>query len=165
MGDPAGADTAQIVGAATNPMVARVWPLVEPVCAEAGVQLVHIEFQREHGGRTLRLYLDKPGGITLDDCAMISRQVGDLLDVALDSAAAYRLEVSSPGIHRPLGRRSDFDLNKGRRVKIRCAAPEHGQTNFTGTLNGLDGSTVQLTLDQRTINIEFATIVRANLMA
>ena len=108
MSAPKASSPLQVVGATANPIVERVWQLAQPLCASEGVELVHVEYQREQGGRTLRLYLDKPGGVTLDDCAGISRHLGDLLDVSLETAASYRLEVSSPGSKRPLGRLEDF---------------------------------------------------------
>jgi ribosome maturation factor RimP len=89
-------------------MVAKVWRLAEPLCLSEGLELVHVEYQREPAGRTLRIYLDKPGGVTLDDCVNISRQLSDLLDVGLETEAPYRMEVSSPGIQRPLGRLERF---------------------------------------------------------
>ena len=157
-------DTINIVGLASNPMLSRVWQLAEPLCLAEGMELVHIEYRNEHGGRILRLYLDKPGGITLDDCADISRQLGDILDVGLETEASYRLEVSSPGIDRPLGRLDDFIRFKGSRAKIRTAVAQDGQKNFTGILDGVSGSTVQMTIDQRSVAIAFADIVKAHLI-
>jgi len=164
MSDHAGKDIAQVVGAAVNPIVAKVWQLAEPLCSGEGMQLVHVEFQRERGGRILRLYLDKPEGVTLDDCAAISRQLGDILDVGLDSQAPYRLEVSSPGANRPLGRWRDFEQNKGKRITIRSAVPLEGRTNYTGVLNDINSLTVQLTVGRKTVDIQFADIVKANLV-
>ncbi|MBI5897050.1 MAG: ribosome maturation factor RimP [Desulfobacterales bacterium] len=117
----------QVIGMAANPMVAKVWRLAEPLCLSEGLELVHVEYQREPAGRTLRIYLDKPGGVTLDDCVNISRQLGDLLDVGLETEASYRMEVSSPGIQRPLGRLGDFERFKGRRAKVRTAQALEGR--------------------------------------
>jgi ribosome maturation factor RimP len=164
MSDHSSKGIAQVVGAAANPIVVKVWQLAEPLCSAEGMQLVHVEFQRERGGRTLRLYLDKQEGVTLDDCAAISRQLGDILDVGLDSQAPYRLEVSSPGANRPLGRRRDFEQNKGKRIKIRSAVPLEGRTNFTGILSDISSLTVQLTVGKKAVDIQFADIVKANLV-
>ena len=153
-----------VVGITGNPIVGRVWQVAEPLCQSEGVELVHVEYQREPGGRTLRVYLDKPGGITLDDCARISRQLGDLLDVALDVEEPYHMEVSSPGISRPLGRLSDFERFRGHRVKIKIARALNGQKNFTGTLEGIDGTMVRLKINDQTRNIVFADIVKAHLL-
>ncbi len=157
-------ETPQAVGITSDPLVARVWKLAGPLCLGEGVELVHVEFQNEHGGRILRLYLDKSEGITLDDCGNISRQLSDILDVSLETKSSYRLEVSSPGSQRPLGKISDFEHFKGCRTKIRTAQPINGRKNFTGILDGVSGLTVQLTIDNKPITIAFADIVKAHLI-
>jgi ribosome maturation factor RimP len=154
----------QIVGLAATPVPSRVWRLADPLCQAEGVELVQVEYQREHGGLTLRIYLDKPGGITLDDCADISRQLGDLLDVSLDLPAPYRLEVSSPGLQRPLGKLSDFERFKGCRAKVKTTRPLNGQKNFSGILNGVSGLEVQLTLDKGPVTIALSDIAKAHLI-
>jgi ribosome maturation factor RimP len=154
----------QIVGLTTSPMLGRVWRLAAPLCRAEGVELVQVEYQREHGGLTLRLYLDKPGGITLDDCADISRQLGDLLDVGIDFQVPYRLEISSPGSQRPLGKLSDFERFKGCRAKVRTTRPLNGQKNFSGILNGVSGLDVQLTLEQGAVRIALSDIAKAHLI-
>jgi ribosome maturation factor RimP len=153
-----------VVGVAANPMVGRVWRLAEPLCLGEGMELVHVEYQREPAGRTLRIYLDKPGGVTLDDCVNISRQLGDLLDVGLDTELAYRLEVSSPGSQRPLGRLSDFERFQGRRIKVRTAQPIEGRKNFTGTLEGVQNLFVRLVVSGQAMDIAFTDIVKAHLI-
>jgi ribosome maturation factor RimP len=152
------------VGAAANPMMASVWRLAEPLCQSEGMELVFVEFQREQAGRILRIYLDKPGGITLDDCVNISRQLGDVLDVGLDTQSSYRLEVSSPGFQRPLGKIEDFERFKGARAKIRTAQAVNGQKNFSGTLDGVNGSNIQLMIGDRPISIALDVIVKAHLI-
>jgi len=156
------AQTPNIIGASGNPVIGRVWRMAEPLCRGEGVELVHVEFGREHGGRTLRIYLDKSGGITLDDCARISRQLSDILDIGLETAGTYRLEVSSPGIPRPLGKMDDFIRFSGERVKIRTTEPIDGQKNFSGILTGVNGSTVHLEVDNRPVAIAFADIAKAH---
>lgn len=153
-----------VVGGRDNPLVVQVWRLAEPLCLSEGLELVHVEFQREPGGRTLRLYLDKPGGVTLKDCETVSRQLSDILDIGLETDAPYRLEVSSPGLQRPLGKIDDFERFKGRRAKIRTARAMGGQKNFSGTIEGLHGGKIQLTLHDRSIAIAFADIVKAQLI-
>jgi ribosome maturation factor RimP len=128
------------------------------------MELVHVEYQREPAGRTLRIYLDKPGGVTLDDCANISRQLSDLLDVGLETEASYRMEVSSPGVQRPLGRLGDFERFKGSRAKVRTSQALEGRKNFTGTLQGLSGLSVLLWVDNQTLSIAFTDIVKAHLI-
>lgn len=153
----------QIVGLTHNPMLAQVWRLTQPLCLGESVELVHVEYQREHGGRTLRIYLDKSGGITLDDCANISRQLSDILDVSLETDAPYRLEVSSPGMPRPLGKLDDFNRFKGGRIKIRTSRPIDGQKNFTGILDGVSGPIVRLYVDNQSVDIAFVDIAKAHI--
>jgi len=158
-------DIPQVIGMTANPMVAKVWRLAEPLCLSEGLELVHVEYRRESAGRTLRIYLDKPGGVTLDDCVNVSRQLGDLLDVGLETEASYRMEVSSPGTQRPLGRLGDFERFKGSRAKVRTAQALLGRKNFTGTLQGLDGPSVLLWVDNnQTLSIAFTDIVKAHLI-
>lgn len=154
----------RVVGMERNPIIGRVWQAAEPLCRSEGVELVHVEFQSEPGGRTLRVFLDKTGGITLDDCVHISRQLGDILDVALDMEAAYRMEVSSPGVPRPVGRLDDFTRFQGCKAKIRTAKAIDGQKNFTGTLEGVDETVVRIRLADRIMNIPFDEIVKAHLI-
>jgi ribosome maturation factor RimP len=145
-------------------VAAEVRNLSEPVCAAEGVELVHVEYQREAGGRILRLYIDRPGGVTLDDCARISRQLGDLLDVQLETEGPYRLEVSSPGVDRPLGLPADFDRFKGCEAAIRTVLPRDGRRQFKGVLEGLDGGDVVLRAQEGAVRIPLEEILRARLV-
>ena len=139
--------------------------LLEPICETDGFELIHVEFQPEAGGRILRLYIDKPGGVNLDDCAHVSRQVSDLLDVTLDEIGHYSLEVSSPGADRPLGRESDFNRFKGHLAKLKTRQPIEGQKQFTGRLLGIVDQQVRLTVDGKTVAIPYDEISRARLVA
>lgn len=119
----------------------RVGDLAQPLAADHGVVLVDLEYVREGGRRFLRVYLDKPGGVTLDDCGTFSRALGNLLDQADVVPDSYYLEVASPGLDRPLKKDRDFELFKGRRVVVRTYAPPAGaapgQKEFQGELVGL----------------------------
>ena len=137
--------------------------LAEPLCG-GGMELVHVEYQREPGGLTLRLYLDKPGGITLDDCVTFSRQLEDILDVHAGDLPPYRLEVSSPGIDRPVGTLTDFARFAGRQAKIRVAEAVKGRKNFTGVLAGVVDETVQLQVGNETVSFNVHDITRARLI-
>jgi len=128
-----------------------------------GLELVHVEYQYESRGNILRIYLDKAGGITLDNCVNISHQMNDLLDVHLETREAFLLEVSSPGSNRPVGRLSDFQKFKGQSARIRTSRPIDGQKNFKGILMGLSGETVMLLANDKTINIPYGDIARARL--
>ena len=138
--------------------------LADPLCVAEGMELVHVEYQREPGGLTLRLYLDKPGGVTLDDCVDISRQLEDILDVNAQDAPPYRLEVSSPGLDRPVGKLDDFMRFKGHRARIRLATAVNGRKNFTGLLAGVVDEMIQLQLDNETVSLNYKDITRARLI-
>jgi ribosome maturation factor RimP len=145
-------------------LVATAIRLAEPLCNAEGLELVHVEFQREPGGLTLRFFIDRPGGVTLDDCVAVSRQLEDILDVHLQDVPPYRLEVSSPGIDRPVGKREDFIRFEGRRAKIRVATAINGRKNFTGILSGVDGDMIQMQVDKEIISLDFNDITRARLI-
>ena len=144
--------------------VATVNQLADPLCRAEGLELVHVEFQREPGGLTLRLYVDKPGGVTLDDCVDISRQLDDMLDVHTQNTPPYRLEVSSPGIDRPVGKLEDFKRFKGCQAKIRMGTAVNGSKNFTGVLSGVTGGMVQLKVGNEIVGLSFPDVLRARLI-
>jgi ribosome maturation factor RimP len=144
-------------------IVAQARELIGSLCESEGLELVHLEYQREAGGRILRLFIDKPGGVTLDDCVHISRQSSDLLDVYLENTGPYRLEVSSPGPNRPLGKRLDFDRFKGSGVKIRTAQSVGGQKKFKGVLMGISENIVKLSVDGKIAHIPYEEIITARL--
>ncbi len=145
-------------------IVVQASAMAEPLCESQGMELVHVEFQREPGGRILRLYIDKPGGVKLEDCASVSRELGDLLDVSLEESGAYNLEVSSPGPERPIGKKVDFERFTGSKAKIRIARPMEGQRNFQGVLMGVSGDHVLLQAADRAVSIPYEEISRARLV-
>ena len=145
-------------------LVASVTRLVEPLCNTERLELVHVEYQREPGGLTLRVFIDKHGGVSLDDCVSISRQLEDILDVHLQDVPPYRLEVSSPGIDRPVGKLEDFIRFKGKQAKIRVGTAVNGRKNFTGILAGVIGERIQLQVDKETFSLNFNEITRARLV-
>jgi ribosome maturation factor RimP len=144
--------------------VNSVTRLAEPLCIGEGMELVLVEYQREPGGLTLRLYLDKPGGVTLDDCVNISRQLEDILDVNMQDAPPYRMEVSSPGLDRPVGKLNDFIRFTGHRAKIRLTTALKGRRHFTGVLAGVINEMVQLQVDNEMVSFNFKDISRARLI-
>jgi ribosome maturation factor RimP len=149
----------------TVDVLASVRRLVEPLCVSEGYELVHAEFQAESGGRILRLYIDKPGGVTLEDCVYISRQTSDLLDAMLEHAGPYQLEVSSPGFDRPLGKLADYTRFQGKMVKIKTARPLDGRRNFKGTLAGVAEDQIKLSVEGQLIHIPFSEVSRARLVS
>lgn len=138
--------------------------LVEPVLDEMGLELVDVEYLSERGRWILRIYADKDGGITLDDCARVSRQVGDLIDVKNIIQHEYVLEVSSPGLNRPLKKEKDFLLAVGKKVKITMAKPIQGRRRFTGYLKKFHERTLYLDSDNDSIVLPWQDVEKANLV-
>ena len=144
-------------------VIDQTWSLAEPLCESEGLELIQVEYQRESAGRILRLYVDKPGGIGIDDCIAVSRELGDILDVNLEDVGPYSLEVTSPGPERPLAKKEDFDKFKGSRAKIKTYQPLNGQKNFTGVILGITGDELNLQIDEKIITIAYTDISKARL--
>ena len=145
-------------------IIRQVGGLAEPLCASEGLELVHVEYRREPGGRILRLYIDRAGGVTLDDCVNVSRQLNNLLDVSLDDIGPYNLEVTSPGPERPLSKLQDYERFKGRKAKIKTCQPLNDQKNFTGIILGVAAEQIKLSSNEKTIAIPFGDISKARLV-
>jgi ribosome maturation factor RimP len=145
-------------------IISKVNALTGPLCDAGGIELVYTEYQHEPHGMVLRIYIDKPGGPTLQDCTHVSRQLQDILDVHLDLSDNYYLEVSSPGFNRPLGKLSDFVRFKGHHAKIKILQPVDGQKNFTGVLSGVLQETVAIQVGDRIVEIPYQDITRARLV-
>ncbi len=145
-------------------VLAQARPLAEALCDAEGLELVQVQYRRERGGRILRLFIDKAGGVTLEDCASVSRELGDLLDVHLPDLGPYHLEVSSPGPNRPLAREEDFERFRGQQARIRTRCAINGQKNFSGVLEGLSGQTVRMNTGRTKIAIPIDTISKAYLV-
>ena len=149
----------------------QIEKLIQPLLEDLGCELVDLEYQREQRGWVLRFFLDKVGGINLDDCAMASREISSLLDVENVITTAYSLEVSSPGIERPLKKPEDFKRFSGQLAKIKTLdsidpdASGKNRKTFIGTLSGLEGDEILLILKNTTdaIRIPLQQIDKANL--
>ncbi len=118
--------------------------LLEPIVSEAGFELVDVEYVKEAGTWYLRAYIDKPGGITVDDCEAVSRRFSDILDEKDYIEDSYIFEVSSPGLGRPLKKEKDFQRSLGEDVEIRTYRPIDGQKEFEGVLKAFDKNTVTI---------------------
>lgn len=124
--------------------------LLEPIVAEAGFELVDVEYVKEAGTWYLRAYIDKPGGITVDDCEAVSRKFSDILDEKDYIGDSYIFEVSSPGLGRPLKKEKDFQRSLGEDVEIRTYRPIEGQKEFEGVLKAFDKNTVTIAYEDET---------------
>jgi len=138
--------------------------LIEPVLEEMGIELVDVEFCSEQSRRILRIYADRTTGINLDDCAMVSREIGNLLDVKDLLPNRYVLEVSSPGLNRPLKRENDFLRVVGRKIKVKTAVPLKGRRNFSGVLQSFESGMLQLKSDGTVVQIPQESLNKANLV-
>ncbi len=141
----------------------RVRSIADAIAAEQGMELVDVEYRREARGWVLRLYIDKEGGVTLEDCTRISREVGRSLDVEDFILNPYTLEVSSPGLDRPLKKEKDFLRFRDRLVRIKTASPMEGRRQFRGRLLGLSGDRIQIEMEGRVIDIPLTNVAKANL--
>ena len=122
--------------------------LLEPIVSEAGFELVDVEYVKEAGTWYLRAYIDKPGGITVDDCEAVSRRFSDILDEKDYIEDSYIFEVSSPGLGRPLKKEKDFQRSLGEDVEIRTYRPIDGQKEFEGALKAFDKNTVTIAYEE-----------------
>ena len=118
----------------TDELTGEVWNLLEPVIEAQGMEILEIEYRRESVGWVLRIFLDSEQGITVEDCAEVSRIAGDLLDVADLIQTPYNLEVSSPGIDRPLAKLEHFQKHIGDIIEVRTSSPIQNRRNFKGEL-------------------------------
>jgi ribosome maturation factor RimP len=135
--------------------------VVEPVVAGMGYELV--DLQASNGGRLLRLFIDKPGGIGVEDCAAVSRQLSRVFEV--EGVDYDRLEVSSPGLDRPLRKSGDFERFAGQKAEVRMRTPaEGGQRRFVGVLRGVADGRVSLELDGKVVALALEDMERARLV-
>jgi ribosome maturation factor RimP len=144
-------------------IAATVEELIQPVIEDGGLELVDVTFTKEGNGWYLRIFIDKPGGVGIDDCQNISRKVDQILDEKDPIPQSYTLEVSSPGIERPLRKLADYDRFSGSLAKITTYAPLEGKNSFRGRLIGLRGSDVVLSVNGSEIIIPFEQVAGAHL--
>lgn len=141
----------------------RLIALIEPLLERLGYELVELEYSpgRAHG--VLRLFLDKAGGVGVDDCERVSREVSALLDVEDPIPTAYTLEVSSPGFDRVLRTRAHFERFAGARVFVELKVPRDGRRRYTGTLVAVDETGIAVEVDGQRVELPFAEIGKARL--
>jgi ribosome maturation factor RimP len=142
----------------------QVEDLAEALVVSEGMELVDLEYRRQGPRWLLRLFIDKEGGVTVDDCANISRQLGDLLDVKDMIPQAYVLEVSSPGLNRPLRKKKDFSRFVGRKVQLRLVSPREGRKKITGSLEGIENEKVIVVAPEGRCTVALKDIDKANLV-
>jgi ribosome maturation factor RimP len=152
-----------------RPEEEQIWQLAEPVLAATGMELVKVECLRMKVRWVVRIYMDREeGGVTLDDCALVSNQLGDLLDVHDVPPGPYTLEVSSPGLDRPLQRDKDFLKYRGSRIDLRLEEKIDGRRHFRGELTdyeeGDGGKVLIMRSAGKTYRIPREAVLKANLV-
>lgn len=145
-------------------VVENIGNLIEPILAGLGYDLLEVKLVVSHGRRTLRIFIDKPGGVTVEDCAQASRAIGSILDEEDFISGRYYLEVSSPGAERPLKQPHEFKHFKGRKVFVRLRQPMLSRTDFEGVIDEFEENQLHLRLEDGTrLTIPFEQILNANL--
>lgn len=141
----------------------RVEAVALPVLSELGLELVEVQYRREQSGWVLRLIIDKLDGVTLDDCTAASREISQLLDIEDFIDRAYNLEVSSPGLDRPLKNMADFQRFTGHKARIKTVEPIAGELFFIGRIQQATGETIVMEIGRREVAIPFSQVASARL--
>jgi len=137
--------------------------LLEPVVSGLGYELWELEYGTRPGGGLLRLYIDSPDGISVDDCERVSRAVSEALDAADPISTEYTLEVSSPGLDRVLRTQEHFERFAGERVKLEMSQPVNGRKRFAGRLTDVGSGAITLDVDGAAVELPIAGIHKARL--
>jgi ribosome maturation factor RimP len=142
----------------------RIEEIASRVCVDHGLELVHAEVAGPDGKPIIRLFIDKPAGVTHEDCGAVSLHVGTIMDVEDFIHSPYTLEVSSPGLERGLYKREDYEKFAGHSAKLKSRVAVGGQRNFRGRIIGLDGASVAIE-DQTSgrVLLPLEEIVKANI--
>lgn len=141
----------------------RLTELVQPVAQELGFDLWGIEYLSHSKQKLVRIYIDSDQGIGVDDCASVSRQVGSVFDVEEPIAGEYSLEVSSPGMDRPLFKLEQYARYVGEHITVRLRTPYEGRRKFAGQLNSVEGEDVVVAVDDHEYLLPFDMIDKANI--
>ena len=145
-------------------MHGRLIELLEPAIESLGYELVLLEYVPQTGSALLRLFIDSPGGINLGDCEKVSREVAALMDVEDPINTAYQLEVSSPGMDRPLAKPAHFERFKGEVARISLIAPKNGRRRHAGLIREVTGQAVTLETPEGMVELDFSEIEKARLV-
>ncbi len=146
------------------PVTQSVIELIEPGLLAKGIELVDVEFRKEGKNWVLRVFIDKEGGITLEDCQKISSLVGDLIEVEEVIEPTYTMEVSSPGLNRVLKKEKDFIRFSGKKIGVQCHAPLNGRKEFNGILKDFKNQSIHLEVDGKLQTIPINRVAKANLV-
>jgi len=144
--------------------IERLTALITPILTDQGLELVELQLRNEQAGLVLRVIIYKDSGITIDDCSQVSREISRLLEIEDPINQAYSLEVSSPGLTRPLTSERDFARNRGQKVKIKFAADDAAPQTIIGIIVNTDSKAVELEVDGKHEKILLAKIHKAKLV-
>jgi len=144
-------------------VVGAITSLVMPILQEMDLELVDVLYRRESSGWVLRLVIDNEDGVTLENCTAVSREVSHLLDIEDILEQAYNLEVSSPGLDRPLKSIGDFQRFTGRKAKVTTKEPIEGNQVFIGRINKVEDELITMEVDQQELRIPFFEVAKARL--
>jgi ribosome maturation factor RimP len=144
-------------------IVDKITQIVQPIAQESSLELVDVEFRTSGKRWLLRVYIDREGGVTIEDCVRVSRELSRTLDVEDVIEHPYALEVSSPGLTRALKKKADFERSKGRQCKIITTAAIEGRVDFRGEILGIAGDNVEVKEKGDTYRIPLTTIKKASL--
>ena len=144
--------------------IEHIRQLIEPAVLGLGYQLWGVQHISQGRHSTLRIFIDSENGITVDDCARVSHQVSGVLDVEDPIQSRYTLEVSSPGIDRPLFTLEQYKLNVGQWVNMRLQVPYEGRRKFSGLLTAVEGDDVVIRIDDEEYLLPFEIIDKANIV-
>lgn len=156
-----------MTGIGEQPIAQRVATLLEPLVAREGFELVEVEWQREGSSWVLRLFVDRPGGVNVDHCQELSRTVETILDVEDFIEPSYQLEVSSPGVERPLRKPEHFQRYAGERVQLKTFGPvdagQGARKSFGGVLRGFEDGAVLVEIDGKMHRVPHDKIAKAHI--
>jgi len=145
---------------------AQIWSLTEPIAKELGLEVLEIELAGDAGRRLLRIYLDSPDearSVSIADCETVSRQLGDVLEAHETVAGRYMLEVSSPGVNRPLRKREHFERVVGGRIRAKVRAADGTKRTLLGRLKAVDGDVAEIETDEGVVErFSLDQVQRAN---
>lgn len=146
-------------------IISSVKELVSPILADEGLELVDVEYRMESGRWVLRVFIDKDKGVTLDDCERVSREISAVLDVKdVIPHSSYTLEVSSPGLDRPLTKLNDFIRYRNKKARLKTKLPIQGRRKFSVVIEGVDGNDVVVRDSENKVwKIDIANIEKAKL--
>lgn len=142
----------------------EIQQLLQPIVNESGYELWGCEYLAQGKHSLLRVYIDKEGGIGITDCALVSQQISAVLDVEDPIKSNYSLEVSSPGIPRPLFEKEHYQRYLGHSVAVKLYKMLNGNRKFSGIIQAVNDSSVTLSVEEQELEFEFSQIVKANLI-